>query len=202
MSLSLTLPDTAGLGDAGHIADHNLLVAALAATRDHINALPPGGMNLLATASPSAAATVSFNSVFTSTYRHYRINFNLNHSATTAALQLRMRAAAVDDTSANYADQFVQGGGSSAGAAQTAAATSMRIAFVAVAGGWGSIDVWNPAHAVTTRAACTNGAGSTSPTASFLVGAHSVNTAYDGITLFPNSGTVTGEIRVFGIANT
>ena len=38
MAITVTLPDTAGLGDSGHVADHNLIVAAIQTIADEATA--------------------------------------------------------------------------------------------------------------------------------------------------------------------
>jgi hypothetical protein len=43
--------------------------------------------------------------------------------------------------------------------------------------------------------------GAASSTIYMTSGAHEVATAYDGMTLYPTSGTITGTLRVYGYQN-
>lgn len=154
--------------------------------------LGKGGLRYLAEVSPSAASSVNMNTVFSSTYSHYLCEYTLTHSVSTVGLQVRMRLVTTDDTTTNYHDF------TSSGPTTQTGQTSMRLAFLALSGSWGTFDIWHPATAVATRFTGLNGIVPTSPSCNYFSAAHNVATAYDGMTLFPSSGTMTGVIRVYG----
>jgi hypothetical protein len=77
------------------------------------------GLNYITGASFSAVTSVSFpNGTFTSTYRNYRVFFELTAASSTASITARLRASGADKTDSNY----WQGspGSTSAGAATDA----------------------------------------------------------------------------------
>jgi len=160
--------------------------------------LGSGGLRLLGSSSPVAQSSFSIESVFSATYDHYLCEYELTHSASTVGLQRRLRVTATDDTTANYADQYAQGVGGTTGAGQTTGATSARVGFVALTGGWGTFELWHPGTAVPTRGIGTNGIALTAPSVQTHAFGHNVATAYTALTLLVTSGTVTGTVRVYG----
>ena len=160
-----------------------------------------GGLTLIATSSPSAQGSVSFNSVFSATYDNYLIVMRLARSAT-GDINIRYRASGTDATGANYNTQHLYGSSGTAGANNTTAQTTASI--VGSAGGADNstttLTISSPAIATPTNS--TN-------LSSYLNGQviyanstyHSLSTAYDGITIYPASGTITGTIRIYGYAN-
>lgn len=160
-----------------------------------------GGLTLIATSSPSAQGSVSFNSVFSATYDNYLIVMRLARSGA-ASINARYRLSGTDASGANYNAQWAFGSTTTAGADSNTAQTSANI--VGSAGGADNstttLTISSPAIAAPTNS--TN-------LSSYLNGQviysnsayHSLSTAYDGITIFPSAGTITGTIRIYGYAN-
>jgi hypothetical protein len=63
-----------------------------------------GGLVLLSTTTITNAANTSFNNVFTSAYRNYKVSLDVttNSTSTNRSIQLRYRANGTDDTSSLY----------------------------------------------------------------------------------------------------
>jgi hypothetical protein len=202
MTLSLTLPDSAGLGDAGHITDHNLIVAALADIEDAINA-SGSGLSLITTASLAAATTVSINNCFTTDYDNYLIVFDVAASAS-SYIGVRLRASASDNTTSNYYSAFSGGTYANVGYSYFANGDT---AFFPAATGTGSyhtamaMNVNGPQAAKKTYVHGTfaNGHGYAP-----FGGRFDATTQFDGFTLYTVTGgvTLTGTVRVYGYKNT
>jgi hypothetical protein len=163
------------------------------------------GMVLLNTTSFSGVSTQSIGSdaspLFTSAYKNYRIFITgEGSSATTVDLNIRLRANTTDSTAANYTywQQFrvVGSGGTDYLAGRTSfalggAAASLRTHSV--------LDISYPQVAdFTSMTVQSLGQGSSSSESSTLGGYHNLATSFNGITIFPGSGTITGEVSIYG----
>lgn len=158
-----------------------------------------GGLVLVASQSFSAVSSVSVNNCFSTTYENYLLLITGSNSATTN-LHFRMRAAGVDaSTNAySYGAAYI----SNSAEAFEVGATGQNL---------GHIARWVTGANVSTVAqffkpyvaAETNLVSSTvSAFARFDHFAyHGVATAYDGFSLIPASGTITGSLRVYGYRN-
>jgi hypothetical protein len=145
-------------------------------------------------------SAVSVNDVFTSTYDNYKIIlFNTNSAATN--INIRLRAAGSDASGANYTHYIFRGSGGATLSQLTSTGTEQQLDPVGGVGPKYSLtEVFNPNLAVVTGIQTlatnlsTNGVG-------IIGGNHDLTNAYDGFTLFPSSGTITGTVRVYGYKN-
>jgi len=162
-----------------------------------------GGLTLITTASPSGASAVNINSCFTSTYQNYLIVFNLAGSTATN-LSMRLRNSGADITSANYtyAGQSVQPNGTS-GAWYNTGGTKWDVNDLATVKTTGTINIFNPKESDITTAQSTSMRTTNGTTGRFLTQGFSYNAtnSSDGFSIFPDSGTFTGSVRVFGYQN-
>lgn len=151
----------------------------------------------------SAQTSVSLNGVFTSDYDCFRVYLYLNGSTAGSFAKLRMRAAGADATGNNY---YRYGYTSAYAGALVGYNGGPENAFNIV-GQWGGslasrcvMEIDNPVAAVRTGwVANVNDVGSGE--SYNLNGVIDLTTSYDGFTVFPNAGTMTGTIRVYGIRN-
>lgn len=149
----------------------------------------------------SGTESISLNGIFTSTYDNYKVLGNLSLSNTTANLLMRYRDSGTDQSSAYYTGGMVAfTGGAGAFGTGTGATTQTSITLslnlnneTAVSF---SLDVMQPQISDTT------------PTFGFSKRRNSridiVNynyyfgESYDGFTILPSAGTITGNIQVYG----
>jgi hypothetical protein len=159
------------------------------------------GLVLLNTTSFSAVSSQSVSDVFNSTYDSYRIIISSIASVNGSELRMRLRVSGTDATgsdyygnhiSMNFGGTTVTGGAIGAGAGGTSLflrqnETSYTNPTI--------LDIHRPNFAQSTYflgSAYGNGNW-------YLVGQqHAVATAYTGFTFFPASGTITGNVRVYG----
>ena len=160
------------------------------------------GMVLLNTTSFSAVATQSINSVFNSTYDNYLIKVNSAMSNNGVGMSLRVRASGTDLSGAVYKWSYFFNFSTGA-AVQTNNADSAT--NFTIAGGVNDTGIWNiemanPFATKNTHIQFRSGFINPTPAAYNFVGAGSVNntTSYDGFTLIPDSGTITGTVSVYG----
>jgi len=143
----------------------------------------------------SAAATVSVNGCFNSTYDAYQIVTQLSQTVDTT-IALRLRLAGTDASGANY-DVATVIFDTTVTAARITTATSGQFGYAST-DHFSVIDMHSPALAATTYYISNVYYG---PAAVAIInnGRHAVSTAYDGFTFIPGSGTISGKLRVYGL---
>ena len=198
--MTLTLPDTAALGDAGHITDHNLITAALA----DLDARG-SGLDLIATAALSGAS-VSINGCFTTDYDTYKVLISHGYGSSGGNLLMRLRAAGSDASAGNYNYETLQGYLATAPyAGNYASRTSMRLGSVGTAVGTGvyvSADFFGPKLAQPTAVIAQHNANPAAPIVEHWHGFLNDSSAYDGLTVYPSDGPWSGgTIKIFGYRN-
>jgi hypothetical protein len=138
--------------------------------------------------------------VFSATYDNYRILFR-GLTASDIVLVGRLRLSGTDDTSSNYQHQRIEANGTSVSAFRETNATSARLGAVLSTNCVMSYDVYRPAIAAPTQFIFHSGFRTTSALQiSVENSVHNVSTAYDGITFFPASSTMTGSVSIYGYA--
>lgn len=149
----------------------------------------------------SAVNSVSLNGVFTATSTVYRIVVAIESQSAETQMYFRMRLAGTDATAGQYENvYFYAYGPSSTGVGSATSATTGEIATTS-ADGLVSIDLAWPFVARNSMAYINRASAQTSVGRTVItMGAfrHTVATAYDGFTLFPNGGTATGSVSVYG----
>jgi hypothetical protein len=176
-------------------------IGADRARLDDIEALPDAGLAFIARQEFTAQAAVSLDNVFTSAYDDYRLVVKLRSASANSVTRMRMRAGGVDNAgAAAYAFNIIQydtsaGGTASGGVSyfqlhnvSSSAARSCIVDLVDPALAFATImnSTWTVRKTATTVATGVNG------------GAHDVSSAFDGFTLLPDSGTITGVVEVYG----
>jgi hypothetical protein len=163
-----------------------------------------GGLVFITSSTFSAAASVNVNNCFTSAYENYRILCSATGSTTIQNLGMRLRAAGADASGANYAQQYLAAASTTVSGARATGQTSIpQVALVQTTDVADiSMDIFHPAQAAPTTVIST---ASREPIAAISiwsqVGYHSLSTAYDGFSLIPAAGTITGTVRVYGYKN-
>jgi len=182
-----------------------LTAASLNANLSFAASSPAGGLTLIATATPTAVASVSINNCFTSTYENYRIVVNI--SAATggnAAVTLRLRASATDTTT-NYTSQLQEAYSTTVSTVLNTSGTDDWY-MSNLDGGFDNLsfayDIYAPQTATTTRY---NGQSIYNTTSLMILqtvgGLQTASTQFDGFTLLYAGTNFTGTIRVYGYAN-
>ena len=164
----------------------------------------PGGGSLVYVggASPSSVSSQTVDNVFSTTYENYMVVLSLNFSSSTNCY-LRLRSGGTDDTASDYYSRAkydqINGGANGAFALSASSYAGLNDALEAM----GVYYFIKPKPAVPTFISGTKNGFKFST--DFYQGDFSAiknsNTAYDGFKLYLSSGTFSGNIRVYGIAN-
>jgi hypothetical protein len=214
--MALTLPDTANLGDPGHINDHNLITTALGTLETDLAAkaaYPSGGTNgnaliksgtttawgsagglvFIVSGTVAAGSSLTLNNCFSASYANYRILLESNVAPT-----LRWRVGGADNSASAYYEQSVYGNGATVGAVRSGPLTSAPLpSGVPVAA---VLDVFQPAVATpTVMTVLANQGAVTAPSVIMSTHGHNVSTAFDGFSILGT--TMTASVRVYGYAN-
>ena len=164
-----------------------------------LTGVQPGGLVYVGGSTFSAASTLSFDNLFSSTYDKYRfiVTYQINGSY---ALQMRLRASGTDDSASNYAFN-ISAVNSDNRHAVVGAGTSFALQF----DGSGSynyyiFDLLNP---YLTKNTFINGNIWYDNVTTIFGGCKQTTTSYDGITFFPSGGAfnAVGEVKVYGYRN-
>ena len=158
------------------------------------------GMTFIAAETFSAVSSVSFNNVFTSTYRNYLVLIDWVGTAGNST-KIRLRASGSDDTNSNYCTQrFIATNTSLGGYRVTGTAWEIMDQTAQANGGY--MYFFNPQTSNKT-AGTFSGYSNGESAVDYIPGSNIFNatTSFDGFTFYPSSGTATGAIRVYGLAN-
>lgn len=160
---------------------------------------------MIAEADPSAVTEISFNGCFDATYLRYVIEFRLTLSAN-AQLSMRLRAAGTDESGANTYYSSVSR--TAIAISNVADGTTGRTQMVLLtapgttnAEASGGMVVGSPFATAKTIVRSDVTALTTTPAALREIGgsARNATTSYDGFTILVASGTMTGNVKVYGL---
>lgn len=143
--------------------------------------------------------SLSLNGIFSSTYDNYQLVIRALGSADDF-VTWRLRLSGTDATGANYDWNYLPVDTAVNTPSRSTGQTSMRYGRIGTSTGTTQLFISGPALAAPTHSNNTviYGLGISQI---FMTGYHSLSTAYDGFTLIPVSGNLTGTIRVYGFKN-
>ena len=154
------------------------------------------------TVSFSAASTVSLNNVFNSTYTNYKVIFNLSLSAATY-IGTRFRVSGSDNSSSQYVysgPALTSGNGVENAWSNGLTTSFLEMVRVSVDTTGGTFDFQDPfetKNTLVTGLSIWNRSSTLINSLSYF-GVLKNSTSYDGFTFFPNTGTMTGTVSVYG----
>lgn len=162
-----------------------------------------GSANSLGVVSFSGATAISLNNVFSPAYKNYKVVFEISASTANGSALFRFRNAGTDLSSTAYGQsQFIyrtngttqsNSGGGLTGITILGTGSYSGQSFVAVA------EISNPY--VTSNKSfeiICNGVDATGNYGAVTAGYTGSSSAYDGLTILPTAGNITGTIQVFG----
>lgn len=144
----------------------------------------------------AGVSSLSVSGVFGAVGSHM-IDMILSGSAT-SALNLRLRAGSTDSTD-NYVLQTMYASGSSVAGARTTATTAGITSVLSGSPTAAEVRLWQAGVAAATRMQVRSIEPTSTSTALIAGVIHATAAAYDGFTLSPASGTITGTLTVHGL---
>lgn len=192
-------------GMISYLKDTNAVEKYTGAAWESIAGAPPaGGFTLISTQTLSAAASLNVNSCFSATYKNYQIIYNMTSATTSDYIYLKLRASGTDSSTAYYG--WLQRNFSSSGTQPTQVGNINGVTSGFEIGGGLKVgraisDLQLPFEAVQTSFFGVSNvwdSGNTRSISQTTQGIHDVSTSYDGFSLIPNSGTMTGTVYIYG----
>jgi hypothetical protein len=153
------------------------------------------GLTKIQTGTFTSSSAVNVNSVFSATYKNYMFVAEVTNSSNDNDVRLRLRSSGTDATT-NYSIL----GAISAGASVSADNSTGSFPVIRAGGttmGFGDAIIFSPFTASYTGWTSTS-IGAAGYWAS-QSGRHTANTSYDGFSLIPSSGTITGTYTLYGM---
>ena len=159
---------------------------------------PSSGWTKVTSSAFSAQTAVSVDNCFTSTFKNYRVVINYTSSASNS-LYMRMRVSSTDNSTAVYnAAWRYQNLGSSANAAVNATGLTYFYLGDTVSGAVGHFYTFDIADPQVSAYTMFRGAATWNTYWIDSGGYFSGNTVFDGLTIYPTSGNITGTIAIYG----
>jgi len=159
------------------------------------------GLVLLNTTSFSAVSSQAFNGVFNATYQHYRILFDcIGSTAANVTFRLRAISGGADTSSATYTRQYIYASSTSLSSARSTTDTSWNIADISASNRSAVImDIFNPFDTKATGGLTSSlSLYPTGNTLAFNNYAQDSGTSFSSFNLIVSSGTMTGDISIYG----
>jgi hypothetical protein len=148
----------------------------------------------------SAVTSLSLNGCFTADFDNYVISFRSLTASSNITIVTRLRASGSDNSTSNYADQYLVAGGTTVSAARTTGATYAGIVESSATQRSGAtIYMYGPALAQPTAYRSINISGASSAYLAEFAGTHNVSSSFDGITFQSGAIGVTGALQVYGV---
>jgi hypothetical protein len=165
-------------------------------------ATPSGsGLVLITTETVSAVSSVSINGCFSATYDDYVIFGQLAYT-NSSDLRVRFRVSGADNTTSNYQQQRFAGAGTG-----TSISRSQNQDHGVVANAAAGVDaplvgeILRPfATATAAFMGRTTQSNATGVAVEHRYTGFNATTSFDGMTLYPSAGTITGSFSIYGLA--
>jgi hypothetical protein len=176
-----------------------LLADSAEATGLKWGAISGGGLVFIQKGSFTSSTNVTVSNCFSSTYDNYRILVRVTGaSVVNGQVRYRMRSGGSDNTASSYTTQRQYAQSTSVGASKETNQSSGILGSNNTATSFLATDMFQPFLAANTLFSTYTSYNQ--EFIDFFAGAHTVASSFDGFTLFPDSGNITGEVWVYGYA--
>jgi len=170
-----------------------------------VSSLVSAGLVLIDNYSFSAVTTFSRDNVFSSTYKNYLFQMNMDSASVTGDTNINFRASSSDYTSATYDWSTIYNVSNGTTVAVTKASNDTKLNGLAYMESTGSAlinsyIIANPNETkVTSVTGTANRFSGTDVVLGLFGGSTGVTNSFDGYTVTRISGTMTGSVKIFGI---
>jgi hypothetical protein len=167
-------------------------------TSAYVNNNINSGLVYLGESTFTASSAVNLNSVFSATYQNYKIELFITNSSQ-VVLNYRYRVGGVDNSTANYGNQYLVADSTTVVAARSTGQTLGDIGQMTLSSlSYMDITLFNPFSAANKGMLVTGGCFVGEAYMRNQVNNFKASTSFDGISFIPASGTMTGTVRVYG----
>ena len=160
------------------------------------------GTTLINTTTFSAVSSQSLNNVFSATYDNYLLIMEYLTTGSGIALRARFRVGGSDNSVSSYNSQLIIAGGTSVSAVREQNQTSAFFTNTNANRSYTAATIFSPFATKVTFGTNTYSYGGSATTMEYMGNNFGFPTtdSFDGITIFPASGTMTGVISIYGIS--
>jgi hypothetical protein len=167
-------------------------------TSAYVNNNINSGLVYITESTFTASSAVNLNSIFSATYQNYKIELFITNSSQ-VVLNYRYRVGGVDNSTANYGNQYLVADNTTVVAARTTGQTIGDIGQMTLSNlSYMDITLFNPFAAANKGMLVTGGSFVGEAYMRNQVNNFKASTSFDGISFIPASGTMTGTVRVYG----
>lgn len=153
------------------------------------------------TVSFSGASSVSLNGVFSATYTNYKMLLYIDPSAI-ADIFWRGRTNGSDNSNSTYYGQRLGADSTTIGGTKYSLQSSARLlATSTIALNAGAVDIFTPFISEQTLVRTVSVSSNNDIIIEDYATMFDNTTSFDGITFFPGSGTITGQVSIYGYNN-
>ena len=157
-----------------------------------------GSASTTGTVTFSGASSVSLNDVFSTTYQNYRILITGTGTAN-QDFGMRLRVSNSDDsTASSYVYQYINGNSTTVAGLRN----TTNLWYVGIIGSTLKsqleLTLAYPFEVSPTNFYCSSASGESSAFLRLSGGTHNQSTSYTGFSLIASSGTISGEVSVYG----
>ena len=158
------------------------------------------GLVLLNTTTFSSTSSVSIDNIFTSTYDNYKILL-VGTASTNGSCFMKFRTSGTDNTTSNYHNQMIVANDTTLGGSRLSPYSYAYLAnnFVTTEDTVCDINIYSPKLSRSTT--WFNNSFTSATVNAYLQiqsGRFNGSTSFDGVSLLPSSGTMTGTIKIYG----
>lgn len=147
----------------------------------------------------TSVPSVSINGVFSASYNVYQIAVRIDcSSATDPSFRYRLRASGTDSTATIYVYQYMDVDGTTRGSQRSTSDFGYVNNASQNKGNGAQLFVYDPFLTTSTATRSTSYATYNNGYIDEYAVSHTASTSYDGITFFPGSSSVDGNIAVYG----
>lgn len=151
----------------------------------------------------TAATEASINGCFTSAYDNYQVVWDIRSSSANDQLNLRLRSSGTNAATGYYCSLTYAPFNSNTVAANGLAlgTTIMWGGYLQPVGNTATMNIQRPSVAAATIWSLQGGTYTVAGYSAVSGGYHTNTSIYDGISLIPLTGNITGNVRVYGLRN-
>jgi len=148
----------------------------------------------------ATAATLSLNGVFSSAYDNYVVNVAFTNTTDDRGVAFNLRASGTNATGANYTGQRIRADSTTITGQRTSASTNSQVFHISTTRSGNHLFLYGPNLSQPTAGRSVTSTGTSGGRFDEVAFTHDLSSSYDGFSLQPSIASMTGLIKVYGLA--